>query len=125
MDDLPGRYPHNRREKLGRQPPVELNLVLLDVDDHNSKAELLEVVLKLKALIGRQENIELLLHQREELMVFPPVPSHLMRGPHVVTDQDFGDPWVDARVYQDAHESCSIAISLLSSRNVRTCSRGM
>lgn len=77
----------------------------------------------LESSIRRDEHIAFqLLHQH---MVFQMLPAEIKERLHLLSSERLGQAWIDGGVYDDAHNSWSIAMSRVSSRKAKTCCLGI
>jgi hypothetical protein len=66
--------------------------------DNEAEVQLLQIMLVLESLIDGDENVELILDERQQNMIFEPVPPKLKSGSYLVTGEKLGHAWIDACV---------------------------
>ena len=90
------------------------------MDDYNTEAQFLEVVLVLKTLIDSHQNVTLALGLNDQLSVGKSAPLGFRDGQDVMVGKGLPETRIDALVYKDP---LSMSHSLASSRNKTVCSR--
>jgi hypothetical protein len=78
--------------------PVELHPVLGNMNNEDSKSQVLEGVFEFKSPVNRDQSIEPVLEERDKLMILNLVPSEIDCCRDLVTGEGLRDARIDAGV---------------------------
>ncbi len=99
---------------------VVRQLVLWHMDNDHADLKPGEVLLKLKTLVDRHEDVKFILGNCEERSILQCIPTLLVNGGDIVVTKYYLDTRVYALVNEDAHSKSWL---LAKSSTARTCSR--
>src|SRR5580704_13894535 len=111
------------RQQLWHQRPEVSKPIRFRLKHNDGNWEGTEILLKGQVSIHRDEHIEMVCGNREQLADRDGRQTHLTNGLHVVTDDLTRQTPVDAFVEKNLHEAASITRVFASSRKAMTCSR--
>ena len=84
---------------LAEEGPVEFDFVLRDMDDHQPETESLEILLVLKSTVNSQQNVEPILQQQYQMVVFEPVLTQIYCRLNSVPGKAFDDSGIDTGIH--------------------------
>lgn len=108
-----GQEPH------GHEPTI-FYFVFRDVNDYDSDRKIAQVVFVLKSLVGGKEDIEVRCNLGQENMIPKVLPAKVKRCRDFMAGNNLGRSRINAGVYKDAHDNCSMVSACPSSRRVCT-----
>ena len=116
MQNLSGHDQADSCQELRSNEPVKFYFVFRDVNDYDSHPKIAQVVFVLESLVGGNEDIEVRCNHGQQNMISKVLPTKIKRCFDFMISNNLGCSRINAGVYKDAHDNCSIVSAWPSSR---------